>query len=323
LTLGNGQQQDNHYDAVGKLTARHLFNPNQTLIATFQWQHDAAGNVTQQTERWLGDTTRNNALRTTTMAYDDVYRLTGETVEQDGETTTGALYTYDAASNRASKVKVENGLDLLYTIYTYNAANQLTAWSESNDAPALTRTAVMTYDARGNRASTAITTHDEEPTSATTTYTWTPQNMLSSVTLLDSSVHSYAYDYRVRRITRTESSANPVAMTFSGGLSVAEFEVTDSQLNTLNAQRSTHRRVPARPRYGRRCRRPALLPAQRSGEVQPEQRPWRRGGPERQHRRPHLDRQLRSLRQAPRGNRQQRRPSARQHQGRRPHGFGE
>ncbi|RBP43962.1 YD repeat-containing protein, partial [Roseimicrobium gellanilyticum] len=47
LTLGNGQQQDNHYDAVGKLTARHLFNPNQTLIATFQWQHDAVGNVSQ------------------------------------------------------------------------------------------------------------------------------------------------------------------------------------------------------------------------------------------------------------------------------------
>ncbi|RBP35334.1 RHS repeat-associated protein, partial [Roseimicrobium gellanilyticum] len=61
-------------------------------------------------------------------------------------------------------------------------------------------------------------------------------NMLASVTLPDSSVHSYAYDYRVRRITRTEGSANPVAMTFSGGLSVAEFEVTDPQLGTLNTQ---------------------------------------------------------------------------------------
>jgi hypothetical protein len=29
LSLGNGQQQDNHYDAVGKLTARHLFNPTR------------------------------------------------------------------------------------------------------------------------------------------------------------------------------------------------------------------------------------------------------------------------------------------------------
>ncbi|RBP35124.1 RHS repeat-associated protein, partial [Roseimicrobium gellanilyticum] len=61
-------------------------------------------------------------------------------------------------------------------------------------------------------------------------------NMLASVTLPDSSVHSYAYDYRVRRITRTEGSTTPVAMTFSGGLSVAEFEVLDPGTGTLNTQ---------------------------------------------------------------------------------------
>jgi RHS repeat-associated protein len=122
--------------------------------------------------------------------------------------------------------------------YTYNTANQLTAWSEENGAEVVQRSAVMTYDTRGNRASTAITTHGETPTTTTTSYSWTPQNMLSSVTLPDSSVHSYAYDYRVRRITRTEGSVNPVAMTFSGGLSVAEFEVTNSQLGTLNSQPS-------------------------------------------------------------------------------------
>jgi YD repeat-containing protein len=153
------------------------------------------------------------------------------------------------------------------TTYTYNTANQLTAWSEENGAEVVQRSAVMTYDTRGNRASTAITTHSTEPSTATTTYTWTPQNMLASVTLPDTSVHSYAYDYRVRRITRTEGSASPVAMTFSGGLSVAEFEVTDPQLSTL-------RRGPARPRHGRRRGRPALLPAQWHGEVQPEQRSW-------------------------------------------------
>ncbi|RBP35123.1 RHS repeat-associated protein [Roseimicrobium gellanilyticum] len=238
LTLGNGQQQDNHYDAVGKLTARHLFNPNQTLIATFQWQHDAVGNVTQQTERWLGDATRNNALRTTTMAYDDVYRLTGETVTQSGEITRETLYTYDDASNRASKVEKENTVVVKDTSYTYNTANQLIAWSEENGTEVVQRSAAMTYDTRGNRASTVITTHGEVPGTETTTYTWTPQNMLASVTLPDSSVHSYAYDYRVRRITRTEGNANPVAMTFSGGLSVAEFEVLDSQLNTLDSQPS-------------------------------------------------------------------------------------
>ncbi|RBP35201.1 RHS repeat-associated protein, partial [Roseimicrobium gellanilyticum] len=51
-----------------------------------------------------------------------------------------------------------------------------------------------------------------------------------------SSVHSYAYDYRTRRITRSEPGSNPVAMTFSGGLSVAEFEVTDPGTGTLNTQ---------------------------------------------------------------------------------------
>lgn len=200
---------------MGKLTARHLFNPNQTLIATFQWQHDAAGNVTQQTERWLGDPTRNSALRTTAMVYDDVSRLLGETVTQSGEVTRETLYTYDDASNRASKVEKENGSVVQDTTYTYNTANQLTAWSEEDGEEEVLRSAVLTYDTRGNRASTALTTHGTEPVTATTSYTWTAQNMLSSVTLPDTSVHDIAADvaqielrWTLRRLCQTTHPIN-------------------------------------------------------------------------------------------------------------------
>jgi RHS repeat-associated protein len=90
----------------------------------------------------------------------------------------------------------------------------------------------------GNRTSQALTTYGPVPSTANTSYAWDYDNRLTGVTLPGSLTHSYVYDYRTRRLQRSEPGNNPVAMTFSGGLSVAEFEVTDPQLGTLNSQPS-------------------------------------------------------------------------------------
>lgn len=68
-------------------------------------------------------------------------------------------------------------------------------------------------------------------TRQTTTYIWDSQNRLASVTLPDGSVHRYAYDYRTRRVGTSRSGVSlppsSTAITFSSGLSVAEWESTN------------------------------------------------------------------------------------------------
>jgi YD repeat-containing protein len=68
-------------------------------------------------------------------------------------------------------------------------------------------------------------------TRQTTTYIWDSQDRLASVTLPDGSVHRYAYDYRTRRVGTSRSGVSlppsSTAITFSSGLSVAEWESTN------------------------------------------------------------------------------------------------
>jgi RHS repeat-associated protein len=249
LIAANGQTSSNTYDALGRLTDRVLYktpamDPAQRL-AQFKWQHDLLGNVTQQEEIWPGEATRASELRRTTMAYDDNNRLTSETIWTFYETwdeATTTTYTYDDANNRSTKT-VTGGTEPGHWDYTYNTANQLTAW-EHLDYPggSVLRSASLTYDDAGNRTSQAVTqisgtynpTYNPQPAvSGLTTYTWDAQDRLASVTLPDGSVHRYEYDYRTRRTStgvRTPSSANETrtAIVFSGGLSVAEYESTVS-----------------------------------------------------------------------------------------------
>ena len=242
LVAANGQTSSNTYDALGRLTDRVLYktpamDPAQRL-AQFKWQHDLLGNVTQQEEIWPGEPGRAAGVRSTTMGYDDNNRLTSETISHPTEGTQSTTYTYDDANNRDTKT-ITGGTEPGHWDYSYNAANQLTAW-EHLDYPggSVLRSASLTYDDAGNRTSQAVTqvsgtynpTYNPQPAvSGLTTYTWDAQDRLASVTLPDGSEHRYAYDYRTRRLStgvRTPSSANETktSIVFSGGLSVAEWE---------------------------------------------------------------------------------------------------
>jgi RHS repeat-associated protein len=194
------------------------------------------GNLRRQQESWPGDIAR-VGVRTTTLSYDSGDRLRQELVVDDsGQKSTD--YHYDGVGNRTLKLERTNGALQKQTSYTSNVRNQLTSWEEENGSGIDLRSAALGYDVAGNRTSQALTTHGPVPSTANTSYAWDYDNRLTGVTLPGSLTHSYVYDYRTRRLQRSEPGNNPVAMTFSGGLSVAEFEVIDSQLGTLNSQPS-------------------------------------------------------------------------------------
>jgi RHS repeat-associated protein len=135
--------------------------------------------------------------------------------------------------NRGTKTVHSNGALQKHFGYGTNGRNQMTSWSEWNGSGVLQRSATLTYDVAGNRITQSIT--PAGGSAQLTTYAWDYDNRLTSVTLPGSVTHSYGYDYRMRRITRSEPGENPVAMTYSGGLSVAEYEVIDPLLGTLGA----------------------------------------------------------------------------------------
>jgi len=220
----NGTFVYNTYDAQGRLTARSQQHGLITL-ATFSWQHDAVGNVTRQEENF------GSGPRVTQMAYDNTSRLLTETVTTGSDVDESA-YTYDPASNRTALLKTHNALLQTSTSYTYNALNQLTAWEETNSSN-VTRSATLTYDAVGNRSGLTLSSGGSD---LHTTYTWDVLNRLTGVMRTDGLSGSYAYDYRTRRITRTEQGYSTTALSFSGGLSAAEYPITNPQSAIPNPQ---------------------------------------------------------------------------------------
>lgn len=259
LVSGNGQTSSNTYDALGRLVDRTLFKTaamsEGEVLAEFSWEHDALGNVKKQYETWPGDLSRAQGIRATTMGYDANNRLTSEMVTQpevSGATpTTWTAYTYDAANNRVTKTVTRtlageepvSDEDTGHWSYTYNAANQLTAWEKRSAAGELVqKSAAVSYDAAGNRSSqtvtesTAATVPSGTPPAAkpgTTNYAWDAQDRLLGVTLPDGSQHRYEYDYRTRRVgtsSTTGGVTKQTAIVFSGGLSVAEWESSTGSL---------------------------------------------------------------------------------------------
>lgn len=226
LTLPNGQTQENIYDLKGQLTDRVLKNTAAVVLAAFAWTHDATGNVLTQSETWPGTAARAAGTRTTTMTYHDAGWLHTETITAPGEPVRLTEYRYDNAANREFKVVSENGVVTTSTEYDYNPANQLESWTESNGAGGTLRSALIGFDERGNRETQTVTLPGG--VEKTTQYDWDFQNRLVGVTDPQGGAHAYAYDYRSRRIARSEPGG-ATAVSWSGGLSLAEYPVTGLQ----------------------------------------------------------------------------------------------
>lgn len=252
LIGGNGQVTENTYDVAGRLVNRVLFRSlmereQDDVMAEFGWAHDAVGNVVAQHEVWPGSVDRAAGVRATTMTYDGANRLETETITDPEQGVIATSYAYDAANNRDTKT-VTGGSDPGFWDYSYNDANQLTAWEKRSAlAGTLMKSATLGYDDNGNRTSQTVT-EVATTTTSVTAYHWDAQDRLSAVVMPDASVHSYDYDYRTRRTgtSRSGGSLPPTRTTivFAGGLSLAEWETENSEPITANSPSVEYTRGP-------------------------------------------------------------------------------
>jgi RHS repeat-associated protein len=186
------------FDRLNRLTLCEERKGSGSLITRFANAYDQAGNIKEIRETY----SQNLQSRRVVMEYDNIYRLTAETVILGG-TTSVTGYTYDRSHNRTSKTS--NGIT---TTYRYNSLNQLTSFTEG------ARTVTFAYDRNGNR--TART-----EAGATDAYSYDDENRLIKL-VKAGKTYSYTYDYRTRRIERVEGSLR-TKVAFSGGTSIQEF----------------------------------------------------------------------------------------------------
>jgi RHS repeat-associated protein len=132
----DGTTETYTYDKNNRITGLANTKNNGSVISTYQYTYDAAGNQLTKTE----------SKGTTTYTYDGNNRLSTVT-EPEGKVTS---YTYDAAGNRRSE-QVEYGLVSSATVYSYDECGRLTTTISSDG----TEIGYL-YDPNGNLASKSV-----------------------------------------------------------------------------------------------------------------------------------------------------------------------
>ena len=126
--------------------------------------------------------------RTVEYTYDELYRLTSETITK-GKTKTTYAYEYDNVSNSTLK-----NVDGVETVYTYNSLNQLVFDSETT----------YEYDLNGNLIRVIGKTNSA-------LYVYNAENKLIKATVQNGSLvieESYTYDYQGNRTSKTTHKSN-------------------------------------------------------------------------------------------------------------------
>ncbi len=156
LQLGNGAKTSWTYDAAGQITQLFHLKSDGSVISSFDYAYDAAGNPTRRVE---ADGTR------TTWTYDVVNQLKRDL--RGGANAYDQNYNYDGVGNRT----LSGGA----TVYnsTYDAADQLTF---KDNLTTGARVATYTYDAAGN----GLTLQEQDGGPVTlTTMVWDDENRMT------------------------------------------------------------------------------------------------------------------------------------------------
>ncbi|MFI0539753.1 RHS repeat-associated core domain-containing protein [Streptomyces sp. WSLK1-3] len=195
------------YDGVGRIDwVQDSITGNQIW-----YDFDAAGRP--RLEQYAAKPAGANAYTATAKrvyGYDDLGRLSGDTITNPAGTSTVAslTYGYDLDDNLTSK-KTTGTAGAAANTYSYDQANRLKSWTK--DA---TTTVAYEWDASGNRTKAGSTTatfdaRNRQLTNGATTYTYTARGTQASVdTGGGSSVRTLTFDAFERKITDGATSYN-------------------------------------------------------------------------------------------------------------------
>ncbi|WP_418391867.1 RHS repeat-associated core domain-containing protein [Victivallis lenta] len=208
MLMPNGVGATYTFDSNNRLTKiehKNLLNAN---LYTVSYTLDPAGMRTTAVE-----TGENRSSRLLTFVYDDRYQLTQESDSmRPGNPTVS--YTYDKLGNRLSRT--DGGVATTCTVDKLNRVTQSTTGSGVT---------AYTYDLNGNLAS-------KTAGGTTRSYRFDRENRLVGVDEGGSEIFSAVYDYRCRRLAKTENGAT-VSYLYDGGVSVQEFDAEGSLTNVL------------------------------------------------------------------------------------------
>lgn len=209
-TLGNGVVVDSGYDTntgrlsytwAGLSSATQTGDPSATNIAAFGYVYDSLGNLTERVDfdADTPNTTTAPTLLSEAFTYDNLYRLSTDTVYVGSTTEPAIDTTYDVLGNITSKSDTSNPAGYSYGTGTSgggpHAVSSITCTVTSCATNGYNVNTTYSYDANGN----ALTGDGY-------TTTWTAYNMAASVAG-DTDVYAYTYDADHNRATQQQTKA--------------------------------------------------------------------------------------------------------------------
>ena len=179
-TFGNGTRENRSYDTLNRLTTLETKRlGDNTPLSKYVYTLDKVGNRKSVTE------TQNGQGRSIAYTYDDLYRLTKESIVDSVNSDRSSSYVYDKVGNRLGKTV--NGVT---TAYVYDGNDRLLNEKVNG-------TAIVTYGYDGNGSTIAKTENGQ-----TSTYVWNDDKRLVSATVNGKAI-SYTYNDQGIRVSST------------------------------------------------------------------------------------------------------------------------
>lgn len=242
LSLPNGVVDRYEYDSLNRVTA-HSSRKGEALIYDCEYRYDLVGNRLRIDETLAdADLPGNPKVRHLRYAYDQQYRLVLETwaagnirpprPRPDGADGRGPdapsgvdaetrSYTFDRAGNRLTMVVERPGATETIR-YRYDDLNRLLSSRRvSTDSAAPPEETGYSHDINGNRQTKTVG-------GVTAHYTWDVNDRLVAVDRNGRQVFAASYDYRTRRLSKSErqedGSLKTTVFRYDQGDSFQEFE---------------------------------------------------------------------------------------------------
>ena len=179
-TFGNGTRENRSYDTLNRLTTLETKRlGDNTPLSKYVYTLDKVGNRKSVTE------TQNGQGRSISYTYDDLYRLTKESIADTVNGDRSSSYVYDKVGNRLGKTVNE-----VTTAYVYDGNDRLLNEKVNG-------TAIVTYGYDNNGSTIAKTENG-----VTSTYVWNDDKRLVSATVNGKAI-GYRYNDQGIRVSST------------------------------------------------------------------------------------------------------------------------